>query len=204
MIISAISSYLLSRNPKSNHHNESLGSILSWYQNAKVVDDEGNETNEIINKYFLMFGDIEERKYKKIENLIAEERRWRRWTDDVLVHTLSPNIYRTWDEALSSFQYFSKVGEWEKHFPDWERYLVIYVGATAMYLIGKRLKKRHNLKDDVRESLYDSCRYWLKFIGKERKFMGGERPNLADLVFHNTDFFINSISCSFSGCLWCA
>ena len=25
---------------------------------------------------------------------IVEERRWRKWTDEVLVHTLSPNVYR--------------------------------------------------------------------------------------------------------------
>ena len=41
---------------------------------------------------------------------------------------------------------------------------------------------RHNLKDDVRQSLYDACNQWLKAIGPKRKFMGGDIPNLADLV----------------------
>lgn len=115
----------------------------------------------------------------------SEERKWRKWADDVLVHTLSPNVYRTREEALQAFNWFSDVGEWEKHFPSWERYLIIYVGATAMYLIGKRLKKRHNLKDDVRMSLYDECNNWVRAINaKGTPFMGGQQPNLADLAVY--------------------
>lgn len=115
----------------------------------------------------------------------SEERKWRQWADNILVHTLSPNVYRTREEALQAFNWFSDVGEWEKNFPSWERYLIIYVGATAMYLIGKRLKKRHNLKDDVRTSLYDECSHWVRAINaKGTPFMGGLRPNLADLAVY--------------------
>jgi len=39
----------------------------------------------------------------------SEERRWRKWSDDVLMHTLSPNIYRTWDESVEAFKMFDKV-----------------------------------------------------------------------------------------------
>ena len=49
-------------------------------------------------------------------------------------------------EALAAFQWFEKVGKWEELFQAWERFLVIYFGAAVMYIIGKRLKKRHNLK----------------------------------------------------------
>jgi microsomal prostaglandin-E synthase 2 len=85
-------------------------------------------------------------------------------------------------ESLDSFRYFSDVGDWQNLFPTWERVLVIYAGASVMWLIGKRLKKRHLLKDDVRESFYDACRQWTKAVGKERQFMGGSNPNLADLA----------------------
>ena len=71
-----------------------------------------------------------------------EERRWRQWTDDVLVHTLSPNIYRTPAEALQAFQHFSDVGEWSGTFGTVERLVIIYVGAAAMYFVGKMLKRR--------------------------------------------------------------
>ena len=41
---------------------------------------------------------------------------------------------------------------------------------------------RYNLKKDVRESLFDACNEWTKAVGQKRKFMGGDQPNLADLV----------------------
>ena len=41
---------------------------------------------------------------------------------------------------------------------------------------------RYGLKDDVRQSLYDCCEEWIEAIGEHRQFMGGEYPNLADLV----------------------
>ena len=41
---------------------------------------------------------------------------------------------------------------------------------------------RYKLKDDVRISLYDAAKEWTKAIGPSRIFMGGNQPNLADLV----------------------
>lgn len=41
---------------------------------------------------------------------------------------------------------------------------------------------RHNLQDDVRQDLYKAINDWMAAIGKNRKFMGGDQPNLADLV----------------------
>jgi microsomal prostaglandin-E synthase 2 len=114
--------------------------------------------------------------------------------DDVFVHVLSPNVYRTREEAFESFNWFSEAGEWEKHFPVWERSVIIFVGAWAMYFIGNRLKKKYQLKDDVRESLYDECNYWMRAVrAKGSKFMGGDRPNLADLAVYG-------VLCSIEGC----
>lgn len=189
VIISSLGSSLLSRRKlaggeEANHGDRSiddLGKILVNYQEIEIEDDEGKKRKEIPNKYFLMLGDIEEMELKKREGNLAEERKWRDWTDRVLVHSLSPNIYRTIPEALQAFNNFSAMGKWDEHFSTFERLTAIYAGSAAMYLIGKRLKKRYNLKDDVRESLYDNCRLWVKAIGKERQFMGGDKPNLADL-----------------------
>ena len=61
----------------------------------------------------------------------------------------SPNVYRTPSESLQAFQWFNEVGEWEKHFSAWERFVVVYIGAAAMWIIGKRLKKRHGLKPGI-------------------------------------------------------
>lgn len=57
-----------------------------------------------------------------------------------------------------------------------------YLGAVGMYFLGKRLKKKYHLDDDVRESMYRYCNTWTQAVGKDRQFMGGAKPNLADLV----------------------
>ena len=45
------------------------------------------------------------------------------------------------------------------------------------------LSCRYELKDDVRQSLYEGCNEWVQAINaQKRTFMGGEKPNLADLV----------------------
>ena len=44
------------------------------------------------------------------------------------------------------------------------------------------LLSRYKLQDDVREDLYLAVDEWITAIGKKRKFMGGDKPNLADLV----------------------
>lgn len=197
MIVSALTSYLLSKRKNSRFNDVSLPTLTKWYLNSHVIKsddleslDVGNkktyaastQDDELINKYFLMIGDVDPDKFDKMDSSLAQERRWRQWVDDSFVHVLSPNIYRTYDEALSSFNYFSTVGEWERNFSEWERKIVIPVGAAAMFWISKKLKKKYGLKDDVRQSFYDSINYWLKAIGPNKTFMGGSTPNLADLV----------------------
>nr|PNR34347.1 hypothetical protein PHYPA_024164 [Physcomitrium patens] len=105
-----------------------------------------------------------------------EEERWRRWVDEHLVHLLSPNIYRTPRESLQALDYLTTSG----NFSMMERATGKYFGAAAMYIIGKRLKKRHNIVDE-RISLYDAVEEWVKALDG-RQFMGGSKPNLADLA----------------------
>lgn len=176
MIISTLKSYIMDKSM-------GLQNIVDFYPNIAYNDDQGERKIEIFNRYFLMHQ--EELPNEEARKQFMEEVKWRRWADETLVHTLSPNVYRTTEEALQAFTWFSEVGEWDKLFPAWERLLVVYVGAYAMYFIGKRLKKRHNLKDEVRQSLYDECNNWLKAVkNKGTKFMGGDSPNLADLAVY--------------------
>ena len=42
--------------------------------------------------------------FDAIEN-VKEEREWRMWVDRVFVHVISPNVYRTYDEALETFHW---------------------------------------------------------------------------------------------------
>ncbi|NP_001130206.1 uncharacterized LOC100191300 [Zea mays] len=105
-----------------------------------------------------------------------EEAKWRRWVDEHLVHVLSPNIYRTTSEALESFDYIAKHG----NFSFTERFAVKYAGAAAMYMVSKKLKKKYNITDE-RASLYDAANTWIDALNG-RDFLGGSKPNLADLA----------------------
>ncbi|KAL1343962.1 hypothetical protein HN51_017877 [Arachis hypogaea] len=106
----------------------------------------------------------------------AEEKKWREWVDNHLVHVLSPNIYRTVSEALESFEYITTQGNFSLS----ERLVAKYGGAAAMYFVSKKLKKKHNITDE-RAALYGAAEQWVDAL-KGRKFLGGMDPNLADLA----------------------
>lgn len=117
--------------------------------------------------------------------IFSSERKWREWTDKHFIHLISPNVYRTKEEALQTFEWFASASGWNEYFPRWERNLMVYVGATAMYFISKRLKKRHNLNEDVRQDIYAACNSWTAELGKRKsQFFGGNKPNLADLALY--------------------
>ncbi|XP_024990332.1 prostaglandin E synthase 2-like isoform X3 [Cynara cardunculus var. scolymus] len=91
-----------------------------------------------------------------------EEKKWRRWVDEHLVHMLSPNIYRNTSEALESFDYITSNG------------------AAAMYFVSKKLKKKYNITDE-RTALYEGAETWVNALDG-REFLGGTKPNVADLA----------------------
>ncbi|BAT77675.1 hypothetical protein LR48_Vigan09g033200 [Vigna angularis] len=105
-----------------------------------------------------------------------EEKKWREWVDNHLVHVLSPNIYRNVPEALESFDYITTQG----NFSFSERLVAKYGGAAAMYFVSKKLKKKHNITDE-RAALYGAAEQWVDALNG-RKFLGGLYPNLADLA----------------------
>lgn len=171
-IISVLETFL-------NNREKDIAEISNFYPDVSYVDDSGSVKTDVFNKYHLMHQKAEAKEEKE---RIKLEKDWRSWADDHLVHLISPNVYRSTSEALDTFEWFSNVGEWDKNFPIWERPLV-YIGAAAMYLISKRLKKRHNLSDDVRSDIYSACNKWTKELKQRNtKFMGGKKPNLADLA----------------------
>ncbi|OMO99813.1 hypothetical protein CCACVL1_03613 [Corchorus capsularis] len=105
-----------------------------------------------------------------------EETKWRRWVDNHLVHVLSPNIYRNTSEALESFDYITSNG----NFSFTEKISVKYAGAAAMYFVSKNLKKKYNITDE-RATLYEAAETWVDALNG-RNFLGGSKPNLADLA----------------------
>ncbi|XP_040541826.1 prostaglandin E synthase 2 isoform X1 [Gallus gallus] len=173
VIISAIKTYLISKR-------NSLEEIVSFYPPMKTVTEQGKEVLEYGNKYWLMLDEKETKRVYPVKEVRVEEMQWRKWADDWLVHLISPNVYRTPKEALASFDYIVREGK----FGTVEGFFAKYMGAIAMFFISKRLKKRHHLRDDVREDLYEAVDKWVKAIGKNRLFMGGSQPNLADLAVY--------------------
>lgn len=115
---------------------------------------------------------------KKIADSTSEdeETKWRRWVDNHLVHVLSPNIYRNTSEALESFEYITNNG----NFSYIEKISVKFAGAAAMYFVSKNLKKKYNITDE-RAALYEAAETWVDALNG-RDFLGGSKPNLADLA----------------------
>jgi len=120
----------------------------------------------------------------KIEPISKEndqfERQWRQWVDDKFIHVLSPNIYCTIRQSINTFQWFSRAGDWEEIFPWYQRWIIVYLGAIVMRAVANRLKKKYNLNDDVRVSLYECGDEWAEAVG-DKDFLGGSQPNVADL-----------------------
>ncbi|KAL5544942.1 hypothetical protein UlMin_008726 [Ulmus minor] len=113
---------------------------------------------------------------KKATSGDDEEKKWRQWVDNHLVHVLSPNIYRNTTEALESFDYITSNG----NFSYTEKITVKYAGAAAMYFVSKNLKKKYNITDE-RQALYEAAETWVNALDG-RDFLGGSKPNLADLA----------------------
>ena len=108
-----------------------------------------------------------------------KEEEWSKWVDERFVHVLTPNIYKTFREAMDSFDYITERG----NFGFFERQSARITGAVSMYGISKMvLKKRHGIEDE-RASLFEETRKWMsEGVGKSGgKFCGGDAPNIADI-----------------------
>lgn len=171
VIVSVLASYL--RKPS-----QDIVELASFYPSLTFYDTRGKKVDDTLNKYFLMTGEANDKQREAVER----ERKWRSWVDSHLVHMISPNVYRSGREALQTFEWFSETGEWDKHFPAWERNMMVYVGATAMWGISKLLKKRYHLTDDVRSHIYAACNELTKELEQQKTpFLGGKKPDLADV-----------------------
>jgi microsomal prostaglandin-E synthase 2 len=109
---------------------------------------------------------------KKKSNTENEfEQQWREWVDNKFIHVLSPNIYCTLRQSVGTFRWFSKAGDWEEIFPWYQRWIIVYLGAIVMRAVSIRLKKKYNLNDNVRISLYECGDEWANAVG-EKDFLG--------------------------------
>lgn len=110
-------------------------------------------------------------------SLTDKENTWLKWLDDRLIHLIAPNIYRTWSESLQTFEYIADNAK----FSTWQRASIKYSGATAMYFVGRRLKKKYDITNE-REEMHSAIMEWTDAIrNNEGTFMGGDQPGVVDL-----------------------
>ena len=135
-----------------------------------------NEVDERVRKHSGLtkrwFGEKSKKEKQK-------EEEWCKWVDERFVHVLTPNIYKTFREAMESFDYITERG----NFGFFERQSARITGAVSMYGISKMvLKKRHGIEDE-RASLFEETRKWMsEGVGQSGgKFCGGDAPNIADI-----------------------
>ncbi|RCN27037.1 glutaredoxin, partial [Ancylostoma caninum] len=182
LIVSKLATFL-------RNSDRELSSIDGDYPMIEALNDK----NEFVKCYPQKYV-VYPSKTQKSEEIAAdrEERQWREWVDGNFIHLISPNVYRSLSESLETFKWFSEYGEWDRMFTYSGRLLATYVGAFMMWLIAKRLKRRHNI-DDERKAMAEAFEEWMNAIGPNREFMGGSAPNLADLGMYGA-------MTSFSGC----
>ncbi|KAJ6646682.1 Prostaglandin E synthase 2 [Pseudolycoriella hygida] len=170
----------------------SIEELAESYPKISYITERGLKKHGIVNKYDLMYkGKLPD---GVTYDYIHEEFRWRDWADHQFIHMVYPNIYRTHSEALETYNWFAELGKWNDIYPRWITYLMVQSGAMYMFLISKRLKKVHNLSNDVRNDLYEVCNKWTNELNKlNSTFHGGKSPDLADLAVFGA---INS----FAGC----
>ncbi|XP_077971934.1 prostaglandin E synthase 2-like [Styela clava] len=171
LIISILSTYMKDGGKKK------LSGILKEYPSSEIITEEGKKQEVVLNKYWVLEEEPDKPTHVSEDDMRRTEVMWREWTDDHLVHLISPNVYRTYREAYQAFAHHVKQGKFNG---TWEGVVAKVFGSTAMWLISKKLKKKYNMRDDVRVDLYLACNEWCDAMGK-KKFMGGDEPNLADL-----------------------
>ena len=107
------------------------------------------------------------------------EKKWRTWVNERYVRIITANIYRSFGESWETFDYIVKHG----NFGTVSRLMTRMFGTATMYVIGTRMPKKYSIEGDLREALYAATDEWIEALeGKD--FMGGKRPNLADLAVY--------------------
>ncbi len=116
-----------------------------------------------------------------------EELHWLKWSER-FVKGLPTAIYDTFPNALESFNYITRVGKFS-----WVQKMTIkFSGAFIMTLVAKKIKKREHIGDPViflktnAEDLVSGL--------QDKPFLGGHRPNGADLAIYGITCAVADLS----------
>lgn len=160
-------------------------SELKWSEYKKVpvvLLDESKQVNNsssIISQLSVDLKSTRKSVWGVVKPSKAEQQKeeiWRRWVDEKLVKAITVNIYRNARESFQTFDYITDAGNF-----GWaQKNAARVVGATMMWGLSNRLKKKYGIDGDVREALYSLADDWVRAMDG-RPFMGGDHPSLADI-----------------------
>jgi microsomal prostaglandin-E synthase 2 len=143
------------------------------------VDEEGVQVND--STPIMRYLDQKYSGAKVFESEEAAKKReeqWIQWSDQVLVRALPPLIYRSLPESIKAFDYITQEGK----FTWLQQRTIKYSGALVMTLVAKKSAKSQGIRDP-QQHLYQCLENWNQALeGKD--FLGGEKPNGADLAVY--------------------
>jgi microsomal prostaglandin-E synthase 2 len=114
----------------------------------------------------------------------AQEKEWLEWSDKVFVRAIPPLIYETFGQARKAFDYITKVSKF-----NWlQQRLIKYTGAFVMVRVAKGTRKTLGI-ENPKEHFKSCLNHLVEGMGG-RDYLGGDRPNGADLAIFG---FVRSI-----------
>ena len=131
---------------------------------------------------------------KEAPEITPEEQKWKDWASTTLVRYMVLNTNRTLSESREGYDYVSNI----VNFTGTDKVILEIFGGPIMYLVSQyaikpKLKRTAGYDGgDVRDALYKELNGWVEEGLGEKKFHGGDRPDLADLdvygVVHSQRF----------------
>lgn len=154
-----------------------LAQFSKEYRKVPIAVVNGMQVNgsgAIIEAVTVSMDELEEKPLASVKR----DREWSEWVDDHLIHLISPNIYGTMTESFQAFEYIVDNAK----FTTWQRMSIRYSGAAAMYMVGKKIKKKYNI-EKPREEMYEAINKWTDAVDAHGgRFLGGDAPGTADLA----------------------
>ena len=114
---------------------------------------------------------------KAYEGLTVEDA-WIKWVESYLLQLVVVNIYGTLDESRETFDYLLT----HKDFGWVARSASYWLGSIVMHQVARsRLKKFTDIQGKHKQVFFDACADLGTKAGTVGGFLGGKRPNAADL-----------------------
>ncbi|XP_022357635.1 prostaglandin E synthase 2 isoform X3 [Enhydra lutris kenyoni] len=127
--------------------------------------------------------------YRKVPILLAQEGESLQQLNDssVIISALKTYLVsgQPLEDIVTYYPPMKAVNDQGKEVTEFcNKYWLMLDEKEAQRMYGGKEARTHHLQDDVREDLYEAANKWVAAVGKDRPFMGGQKPNLADLAVY--------------------